>query len=56
MNEIKEQYERDYLDDTVYLLQKRLLDYSDDGLFPLCEFLSLEQIENYVDWLFIHCQ
>lgn len=46
-NEIKEQY----FNDTVVLLRRRLIEYSEQGVWPLCELLDFANVENYVQWL-----
>ena len=43
-----------YTFETTYILRQRLFEYVEDHCEPLCEFLSLEELDNYVEWLFIH--
>lgn len=33
------------------LLRGRLIRYSEEGHYPLCEFLDFENVRNYVTWL-----
>lgn len=37
---------------TIYTIRKELFNYSEEGCYPLCEYLSHEDLENYVEWVF----
>ena len=39
---------------TTYILRQKIFEYVEDNCEPLCEYLSLEELDNYVEWLFIH--
>lgn len=48
---IKQQIEDEYLFETVLELQKALIDFTNDGGYPLCEFLDIQNVENFVNYL-----
>ena len=33
------------------LIRERLIQYSEEGSYPLCEFLDYHNIHNYVTWI-----
>ena len=43
-----------YTFETTYILRQRLFEYVEDHCEPLCEFLSLEELDNYIEWLFMY--
>lgn len=43
--------EKYYLLDTSFILRNHLMEYTDDCLIPLCEYLDFINVENYVNWL-----
>lgn len=47
LKELKEEH----ILNTAILLQQRLIQYADDCAYPLCEFLDIKNIENYVQWI-----
>ena len=54
-DEYSDQEDEDYYTfETTYILRQRLFEYVEEQCEPLCEFLSLEELDNYVEWLFIH--
>lgn len=40
-----------YLLDTSIMLRKRLIEYADEGSYPLCEYLDIDNVEIYLEWL-----
>ena len=51
LNQEDEDY---YTFETTYILRQRLFEYIEDQCEPLGEYLSLEELDNYIEWLFIH--
>lgn len=43
-------FEKDYLINTAILLRRRLVQYVESEGYPMCEFLDLENMTNYIDW------
>ena len=33
------------------VVRTRCMNYSEEGSYPLCEFLDVENVENYINWL-----
>jgi len=40
-----------YINETAILIREKILEYVNDGVHPLCEYLSIDNVENYVKWL-----
>ena len=40
-----------YIVDTTNLIKQNILEYVDNGGYPLCEYLDFYNLENYVKWL-----
>ena len=40
-----------YRSETALILRKRLIEFSERGGYPLCEYLDFTNTENYVTWL-----
>ena len=40
--------------ETTILIQKELLRFCNENSWPLCEYLDLQNIENFVEWLLIY--
>lgn len=40
-----------YNTDTAFILQQRLIEYAMENNWPLCEFLDLENVENFIQWM-----
>jgi len=40
-----------YINETAILIRQKILEYVNDGVYPLCEYLSIDNVENYVKWL-----
>jgi len=40
-----------YDTDTACILQQRLIAYAEENNWPLCEFLDLENVENFIHWI-----
>ena len=40
-----------YINDTAILIRQKIFEYVNNGVHPLCEYLSIENTENYVKWL-----
>lgn len=49
--EYERRLEEEKIMDTAILLRTRLIDYAEHGAYPLCEFLDIENVENYVRWV-----
>lgn len=49
--EYKRQLEEEKIIDTSVLLRDRLMDYTEHGAYPLCEFLDINNVKNYVRWV-----
>ena len=43
-----------YLLDTVFILRDNLMKYTDDCVIPLCEYLDINNVENYLNWVVKH--
>jgi len=46
-----EEEKKYYLLDTSFILRNHLMEYTDDCVIPLCEYLDFNNVENYVNWL-----
>lgn len=51
VDHVEQQFEDEYRFDTVLELQKALIDFTNDGGYPLCEFLDIKNVENFVNYL-----
>jgi hypothetical protein len=40
-----------YIVDTTNLIKQNILEYVDNGGYPLCEYLDFYNLEKYVKWL-----
>jgi hypothetical protein len=40
-----------YINETAILIRQKIFEYVNDGVHPLCEYLSVDNVENYVKWL-----
>ena len=40
-----------YINETAILIRQKIFEYVNDGVHPLCEYLSIDNVENYVKWL-----
>lgn len=49
--EVEKEIKEEHILNTSILLRERLIQYADDCAYPLCEFLDIENIENYVRWI-----
>lgn len=47
---INDDFTEEYFSDTVYLLHKRLINYLNSYGYPICEFLDIENLSEYVEW------
>ena len=48
----KEENENEnYINETAILIRQKIFEYVNDGVYPLCEYLSIDNVENYVKWL-----
>lgn len=43
--------ENNIREDTVLLLKKRLIEYSNNSGLSLCEYLDINNIDNYIQWI-----
>lgn len=54
-NNLVYEYEEYKYFETIYKIQQELFKYTEEGCYPLCEYLSTEELDNYVNWIFEHC-
>ena len=40
-----------YRIETSFLIHKRLMQFVEEGAYPLCEFLDVESIDDFVQWI-----
>ena len=40
-----------YINETAILVRQKIFEYVNDRVHPLCEYLSVDNVENYVRWL-----
>jgi len=40
-----------YINETAILIRQKIFEYVHDGIHPICEYLSIDNVENYVRWL-----
>lgn len=45
--ELNESYDRE----TAEIIRTQLIDYSQNGAYPLCEYLDIENTTNFTKWL-----
>lgn len=50
-NDEEQQDKEKYIIDTAVILRKSLIEYAEQGAWPLCEFLDFTNVENYIKWL-----
>lgn len=48
-DEEEEKIEEEYLADTILIIQKNLINFVEDKSLPLCEYLSIESIEKFLN-------
>lgn len=46
----KEEYKL-YINETATILREKILNYVDKGPYSLCEYLDIDNVENYLSWL-----
>lgn len=49
-----EEEKKYYLLNTSFILRNHLMEYTDNCVLPLCEYLDFNNVENYVNWLLNH--
>ena len=48
------EYEKEEcLIDTAFLIRNRLIRYTEEGAYPLCEFLDYDNVENFLRWVLL---
>ena len=54
-NDFDEKYEKEecdlYISETAIIIRNKILEYTDNNFYPLCEYLNFDNIENYIKWL-----
>jgi hypothetical protein len=40
-----------YINETANIIRGKIFEYLHDGAYPLCEYLDINNLENYVRWL-----
>ena len=40
-----------YMNETAMIIRQKILEYTNDGFHPLCEYLDYANVENYVNWI-----
>ena len=53
INENIQKYEEDdlYINETANIIQQKIFEYVYIGMHPICEYLNIDNVENYVRWL-----
>jgi len=49
--ESQKEENENYINETAILIRQKIFEYVNDGVHPLCEYLSIDNTENYVKWL-----
>lgn len=49
--EYKKEESELYINETATIIRQKILDYVDAGTYSLCEYLDIENVENYLLWL-----
>jgi len=49
IDEEEERIKEDYYIDTIYMIQKNLLNFVENKSLPLCEYLSINSIVNFIN-------
>lgn len=49
--ESQKEENENYINETAILIRQKIFEYVNDGVYPLCEYLSIDNVENYVKWL-----
>ena len=50
-NESKKEEYKLYINETATIIRQKILNYVDKGPYSLCEYLDIDNIENYLSWL-----
>ena len=54
-NQESQKYQKEdnenYINETAIIIRQKIFEYVNDGIHPLCEYLSIDNTENYVKWL-----
>jgi hypothetical protein len=50
-NEYKKEESKLYINETATIIRRKILDYVDNGPYSLCEYLDIDNVENYLLWL-----
>ena len=49
--ESQKEENENYINETANIIRQKIFEYVNDGVHPLCEYLSIDNTENYVKWL-----
>ena len=49
--ESQKEENENYINETANIIRQKIFEYVNNGFHPLCEYLSIENTENYVKWL-----
>lgn len=44
-----------YMNETARIIRQNILEYADNGGYPLAEYLDIFNVENYLKWLIDKC-
>ena len=54
-NDLDEQFKKEisnlYMSETSMIIHNKILEYADTNFYPLCEYLNIDNVENYINWL-----
>jgi hypothetical protein len=50
-NEYRKEEYKLYINETATILRQKILNYVDKGPYSLCEYLDIDNVENYLSWL-----
>jgi hypothetical protein len=50
-NENNQENDDFYINETANIIQHKIFEYVRRGMHPLCEYLDIDNMENYVRWL-----
>jgi hypothetical protein len=54
-NDLDEKFKKEisnlYMAETSMIIRDKILQYTDTNFYPLCEYLNIDNVENYINWL-----
>ena len=54
-NDLDEKFKKEisnlYMAETSMIIRHKILEYTDTNFYPLCEYLNIDNVENYINWL-----